>query len=146
MIYARIEKNVSLSLCFSRSTLSLLSKTITSYLRRRRDFVKVAYQSGYDALRGRIRDRTRRGEGQQRGYRHDHICEWAEPCGMRCASSLLEGREFERPFEQCHCCSRYCLMAGKHSVLDPSLNGSPVHATHHAAPVQAELCRPWPIG
>ena len=64
------------------NTLSNVAIQTASYLRRRHEFESVAYRAGYDALRGRVDDRTRRRENQKRGPNHDHYCEFHEKCGL----------------------------------------------------------------
>ena len=53
-----------------------------SYLRRRDQWMSIAYQRHFDTQRGRVKDRTRRTEAQKRGHLHDHIVEYHEKCGL----------------------------------------------------------------
>ena len=141
-------------------TLSNVGIQVADYLRRRRDFETVAYRQGYDALRGRVDDYTRRRENQKRGPCHDHYCEFHESCGLlfsnvpfQASATAGKGQVLENSaagekphLTGCRSCSRYCLRAGDQCVLPEHLSGNAVHLAHHCAPVLAELCRPYPIG
>lgn len=130
----------------STSTLTNACVQTASYLRRRRDFESVTYKAGYDGLRGRITDRTRRREGQKRGHLHDHFCEFAEVCGLLFSHVPLDSVPENAPVIGCRSCSKYCLRSGSQCQLSSSLDGNLHHLKHHSAPVTAELCRPWPLG
>ena len=133
------------------NTLSNVAIQTASYLRRRREFESVAYRAGYDALRGRVDDRS---------PNHDHYCEFHEKCGLifsaisvparkkRASSSTATSpvQQRNRQVIGCRSCSRFCLRAGSQCTLPEHLSGNPVHAKHHCAPVISELIRPYPLG
>ena len=141
-------------------TLPNVAIQTASYLRRRREFETVAYRAGYDALRGRVPDKTRRRENQKRGPNHDHYCEFQESCGLVFStvrfpevadangptSTATPAAQSKAHNFGCRSCSRYCLRAGPQCTLPDHLSGNAVHRNHHCAPVTAELIRPYPLG
>ena len=119
---------------------------VFDYLRRRYDFMQYAYKDGVDALRGRMRCRSRRREHQKRGPCHDHINEWPEECGivptsqlipMDKAAAVLPTPAVEQP--QCMSVSRHCLRADGFCRLAQDKDGAPYHVRSHIAEATAEV-------
>lgn len=108
------------------------------YLQRRHAFTHNSYAFNRDTNRGRIAQWTRRTEGQKRGPQHDHICDFIASCGLL----------FHAPSkkEKCNHVSRFCTKLKRQCTLPDHCMHSKRHQLIHAAPVSAEMCRPYLLG